>query len=214
MPIATLVSAVPFPIDEFKPGLTPDRYKLDPAENGALSLLYVRDSCWWLRPDSERPPIRIPVLGEDLAGSIVNDYINSQLELEPDARPALFWIPGKKSAEEIRVVHQAELKKNLENQTRWFKILIIKADNDWAKLKNHRAVTDMSRYAAKALGIQRDWAVEPETLQIGAGGKECPACTSTINERAAICPICKCILDPAKIEQFMFAERPTGQVKA
>lgn len=203
--IATLVSIVPFPITEWKPGIYPGMFELAPSVKNEPEVCHVGDSCYWVEIDPDRS-IRVLCAADDIAKAIVEDYLISNLEYnrDTDTMPGIFWKPGKFSKEEVKTAFARDLAYAVEKQNRWFTALVKLADDDWEKTHQHRSITDMQRYAVKALGLERDWIVIPKIE--GNSFKKCPACTTMVAVEAILCPNCKCILNKKKYDELKFAE--------
>src|SRR5438132_14196669 len=88
-------------------------------------------------------------------------------------------------------------------QKNWFIKLIKLADDDWEKTRQHKFISDMQRYAAKAVGLERPWIIKPMMLEDNKVIK-CLACQSPISPLAIVCPNCKFILDKEKFESLQF----------
>src|SRR5574339_901700 len=130
----TIVSLLPFALNELKPGLIPEQYYIPPAVNGKPGILHVRDgkSNLYVR-DGKTYPITHPA--EEIAKALVNDYSVAQLQADEYARPALFFIPGIFSADEVLLKHKAQVDEARTRQNAWFMKLIRLADDDWERTK-------------------------------------------------------------------------------
>src|SRR4051812_44541048 len=94
-PTTTVVSLVPFPIDETKPGMTPSRFYIDPAPREGFSCLLVQKCRHGVYLDEFRPTLIVPTAPEEVAESICMDYKRGQLGIKmTEAEPGLFWVPG------------------------------------------------------------------------------------------------------------------------
>lgn len=188
----TVVSACPFGINEFRPGVIPDRYLIEPADpkNGIIKVLAVDDANR-LRYIRDGESVHLPVSSEELARSIVNDLIVSIPGFDPvtDSKPALFFVEGAKSVTDIKEDYKPELSKALESQVRWFKILVRQAEDEWSAYHQHRMISDQQRYAAAYLGLEREWAKEDNAILT-----KCPACMTLIEEAALVCRACSTII--------------------
>lgn len=199
---ATIVSICPFPIDEFKPGLIPSNFHIDPAPDGDISLLVIGTDV--------KSRMRVPVIGNvidmnvpaaTIARAVIEDRLTGQIYYRPDAKPGLFFVEGTYSKPEVKITFKANLEEAEHYQTNWFVHLVKLADDDWAKSKQHRYISDMQRYAAKKLGITKDW-----TISVGeVTDKRCVACYSPMHALAVICPTCR-------TNQLEFVKTPTMSV--
>ncbi len=59
-------------------------------------------------------------------------------------------------------------------------------------------ITDIQRFAAKSLNLQREWSVEPEPVSV----VKCPACNSLIETTAIVCKHCKAIIKPEEAKKL------------
>lgn len=185
---ATIISICPFPIDEFKPGIIPSFFHIPPAKEGDIEILNIGINV--------TSRMRVPVMGNvidmsvpamTLAKAIVEDRLTGQLYHREDAKPGLFYVEGTYSKEEAKAKFVGEIKDADALQKNWFIHLVRLADDDWAKSHQHRYISDTQRYAAKALGLTKDWNLTVNEVL----DKRCVACYSQMHAMATICPICK-----------------------
>jgi len=199
----TVVSIVPFPILlEEKPGMYPGRFHI-PAAVGAPQVLVVGKSKSEVPLPGERPPLVVETPPAEVARSIVDDYVESQLAADQSARPGISWLPGEWSVEDVVRKQPQLLADLLERQRKWFVRLVEMADTDWTRYRSHRVIADFQRYACTALGLEREWNVEvkPEVLL----PTKCPACGSQVAEGVAVCSVCRCVLDKERYSELKFA---------
>lgn len=201
---ATLISIVPFPIAEYKPGIYPGFFEVPASNNGIPQLLTIGDSKYHVEIDENRT-ITVECASEKIANSIVEDYVTSNLEynVEDDAAPGFFFKPGKYDLAGVIKEFEKDLAFYRARQNRWFKRLVQLADDDWEKTRQHRAISDIQRYAAKALKLPRPWIINPVIPDEGL--VKCGACQSPIDSKAVVCPHCKCILNMEQYKKFQFA---------
>lgn len=207
----TLISTLPRPLGEEKPGMFPSFYKIPAAlDKNSLGILHIGDAYYnELIPygDSKAPPRRIDVSAERVAEGLIFDFISAVLgtNFEPDdngviRKPGLFWIGG--------VLYEKEIKKDFNHKiieaTRcteaWFKSLVKIADDDWQKFRQHKMITEWQRTACKWLGINREWNFDAITAS-----STCPACMQVVSPMAIVCNHCKCILKPEEYKKLQFA---------
>jgi len=194
----TVVSAMPFGINEFKPGLAPPKYVIPPAEEGNVQVLHVERAPYGVYVGDGRSLVQTDD-SEIVANSIVNDFVSAQLVHESGAKPALFVLEGKVSAEDVKHRHKPALDSALAMQKVWFWKLVQLADDDWQKYRQHKMITDIQKFAAKALGLKKDWLYSVTDTQ------SCPGCGSTVLANIAICPNCRAVLDSDKAKTLQFA---------
>lgn len=203
---STLVSIVPFPIAEMKPGIYPGFFELPASRNNNPECLVIGDSKFFVEIDENRT-ITVWVPSDKLAQSVVNDYITSNLAYsqEKNAAPGFFWVEGELTSEDIvKKFSTTLLEQAKRRQSNWFEELVKMADDDWEKTRQHKFISDMQRHAAKSMKLERPWLITPN---IDSGLVACIACQSLISPNAIICPSCKMIINMEKYKQLQFAEK-------
>lgn len=194
----TVVSLIPWHLRELKPGLIPEEYYIPPAKDGQPSVLHIKDakSNLYVR-DGKTYPITHPA--EEVANALINDYCVAQLQYAEDAKPAIFWVLGKYSKDEIVTKFKKELDEAKRKQNAWFMRLIRLADDDWEKFHQHRMITDLQRHAAKSLGLlNKPWMQGIEPLEY----VKCPACSTLVDVTAAICQNCHYVVNKEKAKEL------------
>lgn len=195
---ATVVSFMPWAINETKPGLIPEVYYIPPCEGDKPAVIHIHDarSNLYVR-DGKTYPLTHPA--EEVANAIVMDYCRALLESDDNAKPALFWVPGKLTPDEVLGKFAKEIIEAKKKQNNWFLKLIRLADDDWAKTGQHRMITDLQRYAAKSLGwLTRPWMQSSEPTEF----IKCPACATLVNNTAAVCSNCGYVTNPTKAKEL------------
>lgn len=201
----TIVSLFPVAMkDEYKPDLVPSHFVINAGDPKLMKLGLTH-------VDSVR---RRVFLGWDRGGytfvltpaselcdSLINDFLNSTIEVTPDAKPALMWVPGILDEETIKSKYKDEIKEIYDNQVRWFTRLVEVADDMWEKSRTHRSITDIQKYAAQFLNQDREWLLarrvqEAQTLAT------CPVCTAKISPSAMVCFNCKEVVKPAEYAAY------------
>lgn len=204
---STVVSIVPFPILETKPGIYPGIFRIPASKNGIPEILVIGDSIYHVEVDENRT-ITVTSQSESIARSIVNDYVSSNLafSLEDNAFPGIFWIPGVSDLNSILVTYSERLEQARVSQNNWFTKLVQSADDDWEKTRQHKAISNMSRYAARALNLDRPWLINIPQAPLVVESVKCVACDSSVSPVAIVCPNCKCILNMEKYKTLQFAD--------
>jgi hypothetical protein len=191
----TVVNLLPRELFEDKPHLLPNTFLIPPAtfRDGKfeIAVLHVTEAIHYVpNPliDEGKPgsSFRVVTPPNELARSLVDDYKSGNICLSPEAEPGLFWVEGLLTAEEIKELHEDEIREADRKQRNWFRNLVALADADWEKNHNRLAVSDLQRLAARCLGINKDW-VEMEQMET----VRCPFCTISIPTSAIKCPNCK-----------------------
>lgn len=196
---STVVSVVPFEIEERKPGLYPGYFKVPAAVDGEPQVLVIDNAVHYVYLDETRGSLQVRVPSYEIAASIVNDYCGSQLAVEVDGKPGIFWVTGEVAAKDVKTKYPRELMQARELQKRWFLALVKIADDDWARYHQHKSISDFQRYAARSLNLDREWLLAPETIA------QCPACKNNVPVGAIVCPNCRCVIDKEAHKTLVFA---------
>lgn len=191
----TVVSLVPYPVKELKPNIIPGYFQIPRSKNGVPSVLPIGDSIHWIdSPFPKQPPMKVTENSRAIAKAIVNDFIESQLAIDGDAAPGLFWVEGHHDHNSVIKNFKGELEAANKRQNNWFIALIRLADDDWARFHQNKGISDIQRYAAKALGMDREWL--SSTLDMAT--IPCPLCRTAISTEAIICASCGYIVNLEK----------------
>ena len=201
---STLISFVPFPIEEWKPGLYPGNFNIKPAKNDIPECLVIGDSIYFVEIDENRT-ITVRNASDEVARAVVQDYLisNLSISLEEQIYPAFFWQEGEWNPIDVLTKLSDKVSFLLGKQREWFVRLVKMADDDWEKTRQHKTISDMQRFACKSLGLSRPWVIVP--VKPGAN-KECIACRSLVHPEAIICPQCRAILNIEAWKKMQFAE--------
>lgn len=203
---STIVSVIPFPLVEVKPGIYPGKFEIPAAGPDSFQLLVIGNSKYHVEVDEGRT-ITVTAESEDIAKSIIEDYVIAQIGFsrEEDTAPGIFWVPGEHDQTSILIKYSIQLQGAKDRQDRWFKKLVQVADDDWERSRQHRAISDVQRYAAKSLGLDKPWIIAPIPMTIST--LKCVACQSLVTPETIVCPSCKCILNPEKYKNLQFATK-------
>ena len=204
--VSSIVSIVPFEIDEEKPGIYPGHFYISPSKNNIPEILEVEESIGFIEVDESRS-VKVTNSSRKVAESIVLDYLNSQIAI-PNGRtdevgPGIFWKFGRYTLDRVYKECKTELEIAKLRQINWFTELVKMADDDWEKTRQHRSITDMQRYAAKYLKLERVWIVNIENKILET--IKCPGCESLLSKTIVICPTCKCVLNQEAYKKLTFA---------
>lgn len=201
----TVISYVPFSIEEQKPTLVPGRFVLPASKQEKPETLIVGDSFYHVYIDENRAPMKQICPATKVAESIVNDYVNSQIGMETDATPALFFVEGEVPKDKILDKYARQVSDALASQKRWLINMCKIADNDWQRYHQHNVISQFQRVAAEYIGWrpeEHEW-MAPATTQ---ESRPCPACRLSATKGTVICSNCKCILDPEAYKNLKFAQ--------
>lgn len=197
----TVVSIFPFDVNEEKPGVYPGRFLIPKAINDKPQTLQVADGFTFYY-DIDAKAIKVPILAESLAQSIVYDFCSSFMSYTPDAGPGLFWVEGAFTEQEIIDRFADKIIEARNRQTEWFRRICRLADDDWARYGVHKAISDLQRFAADYLKYDRPWARQIEQARMVS----CPACRQTIPDDAMICAQCRTIVKPEEYKARGFKQ--------
>lgn len=209
-PATTVVSLVPFPINEEKPGMSPSKFFIDPADPElGFSTLLVTKCRHGVYLDEYRPVLVVPTAPEEVAESICFDYKKGQLGIRMgEAEPGLFWVPGnfagKEKEAELKAIFSADFREAEKLQIAWFTALVALADDGWGQFKRRGAVSMMQKIAANALKLKREWLLDNE---VASALSECPICFEKVHPRAIVCRGCNGILNEAEYAKYSFARQ-------
>lgn len=200
---STIISIVPFVIKEFKPGVYPGNYTIPAAPENGISHCLVTPAVTFV-DRIDQPSLRVNVTSIEVAKAIVEDYYHAALGIndDKDARPGLFYVQGTYH-ENFEYLFPEELARARVQQKNWFLELVSIADDDFAKDRRHIVISDVQRYAAKALKFDRPWLLQVDDNIIE---KTCPACFTVVHPKAIICATCKAVIDVERYKELKFAE--------
>jgi hypothetical protein len=195
---STIVSIVPVEIREFKPGLYPGQFNIDACDDPRVPVLYrVAGSKQMISVAGHREPIAMDTPSKTIARAIVTDYIGAHLFATGDASPGLAFVTGDRSREEILKDFPSLLPTLVRQQRLWFTALIKMADNDWNRYHNHKAISELSKIACRAIGLERDWLIDNLTPEMQF---KCKACRQMLEVGQLVCHHCRAIQDVVAAE--------------
>ena len=194
---ATIVSLVPREITCEMPGMVPSYYNIAKSIDKMPEVLVVDDGQYNVY-QLEGQSIQVYEPADKVAASFCNMYNSSQLGYGENAQPALFYLDGKFTVEDVLLEHSDKIEQALEQQKNWFLALVLMADDSWARYHQHRDISDLQRDAAEYLNFDREWIRSMEVNDLTA----CPACGSTLaNDLVMKCPMCQTIIKPDEYER-------------
>ncbi len=195
----TIISVVPFEINENKPGLYPGHFIIPSAKKDDFEMLVVDRSVHHVYMDMDRGSLTVPTVSEEIARSICEDYSRAQLAYEKgEVEPGLFYIPGEyKDKKAVLAAHKDKIDAARARQKNWFMRLVEIADDEWNKYHSHKMISDVQRYAAEFLGLEREWNVKGQVESL----TQCPACKSQITVGALVCSVCRTIVNPEEYKK-------------
>lgn len=183
---STVISLVPFEIKAHKPGLYPPHFQIEASDMKTPQVLHVGTAYHFLYMDETRGSIRVPNPSDTVARAIVDDYVNSQLSIDDEARPALFWVPERISVDEVKEKFKVEIFKFLMKQKKWFLNVAMLADNDWSRYHQHNVISSFQRKCADFIGWnsqEHEWMSPQTTMRSSA----CPFCGISVPEGLPVC---------------------------
>lgn len=196
---ATIVSYLPFALCERKPSVIPEEYRVAASDGKTPTVLVIETAKSILYRGFEQPNFPVVIPAEELAEDIIKSFSSSVLGYSDTAKPGLFWVPGVISPSSVEKTYPDKVAEVKRLQNRWFLALVKIADDDWARYKQHRMITDIQRQAAKSLGLStKEWLVMPDPVTM----TKCPACFSFIEEGTIKCKYCGAILDMKKASEL------------
>lgn len=202
----TVVSLVPFWLREFKPGLIPGNFDIAPSDGTIPTCLVIGEAKHNVYIDETRGSLGVRDASDEVARSIVEDFMAAQLGISDGCHPGIFWVVGSWTPSEVTKEFNKELLQAKLAQKRWFIEICKIGDNDWNRYHQHNVISDFQRKAAELLGYTRE-SHEWMAPSLVMGSQRCPACASAVAKDITICPNCRCILDKAKYEALDFATK-------
>lgn len=201
----TIISLVPLEINEEKPGLFPPRFHIEESDTRIPQILHVYNATHYVYLDEARGLLQVKDPSDVVARAIVNDFCTSQLGVDDNAGPALWWIDEHINFEDVLEHQRKKIPEMRERQHRWFVNLARTADDDWTRYHKHVVISDFQRKIANLLDLNPDdheW-MTPLALQENRT-IACPFCGSSIVTGAVICGICHQVINyklKAEIEE-------------
>jgi hypothetical protein len=183
---STVISFVPFDIDAEKPGLYPPYFHIKASDMKTPEVLHISTAYHFAYLDETRGSLRVANPSDTVARAIVEDYINSQLSVDDNSKPALFWAPERITAAEAKEKFKLDIAKHLQSQKKWFTNVAMLADNDWNRYHQHNVVSDFQRKCAEYIGwtaSQHEWISPLTTIE----GSRCPYCGISVPKELPIC---------------------------
>lgn len=193
----TVVSFVPFPLREVKPGLIPGVYLMEASDVITPQLLIVDAAKYFVYIDSTRGSLPVETGSDKVAQSICDDFVDGQLAITEFKRPAIFWVPGIIDEATLKQQHKVMCQVKIAGQRSWMIDVCKIADNDWRRYKTHTAISDNQRKFANMLGYkanEHEWMVMDEAINF----HNCPVCKSRVDKEAIVCISCRYILNRDK----------------
>jgi hypothetical protein len=183
---STVVSLVPFEITAHKPGLYPPYFRIASSDMKTPELLHVGTSYHFTYLDETRGSLRVPDPSDQVARAIVEDYTNSQLSVDDNSGPALFWIPENLGVAEVQIKYKSEITRYLQRQKSWFLNVSMLADNDWSRYHQHNVISAFQRKCADIIGwnsAEHEWMSPQTTME----SSSCPYCGVLVPKGLPIC---------------------------
>lgn len=195
--VATVVSILPIPLNEKKPGLIPGEYILNAVKNPhrETSILVVHRAKFPVYIDENRPSLIVPEPADRVCAAIVRDFKTSVSHYEPNvAEPGLFWTRGQVKSNQVedQLVDELALARKLQDE--WFKRLVAAADDDWERYHQRAMLSGIQKIACAVLKLERPWNLEAEAtynLQL----VKCKFCQADVSPEAIVCMHCQGILN-------------------
>lgn len=203
----TIVSMLPFELNEEKPHMLPSSFRIPAAKDGKYGIAHIEEGLHYIanplidegKPGSSIKQVTLP---DDMARSIVDDYASAQVCLGENATPGIFWVPGRLTLKQVLENYPKLVKKYEALQLGWFRNLCSLADADWEKNHNRLAVSDLQRNAARTLGVKKEW-VDFKVEETDT----CPFCSTAVSKTAVKCSNCKEVLDVKRYNDMINAQQ-------
>lgn len=204
----TVVSTLPFVLEEYKHGLTPHLYVIPAATKEIPGSIVVEDGFHLVHiplSDEKQPPMRVVDTAEAIAKGLVLDYITASIFTDMQTRangayaiPGLFWVEGAFKPEQIKQQHADKLKSATNNTLAWFERLVKVADDDWERHRQLKMITDIQRAACRYIGLEREW---NQDLLAQTSNITCWACQASLHPNSIICRGCNAIINRTEYDK-------------
>ena len=161
-PKATVVSILPYEINDSKPNLYPGNFIIPAGKMMKPGLLAVTKSAFYIPMAFGAASLQAFSSPFEVANSIVNDYVGALYSVSEDARPGLFVENSefKDSDEAARLLADKIVKYNT-SQRNWFMKLVNSADTEYKSHNNANAISDLQKMAARELNLKdRTWLMD------------------------------------------------------
>lgn len=232
MSLATIVSIYPMEVVERKSShLSPSEVRIPACatKNGVgypdippVCVLIKDAKTRFYRMEGEW--MEVDVIAFDFARSVVHDYNSSLIDIQKDpdnpVGPGIFAIDGSYDREEfirkdgfdpnraalwVKKEFPEALAKAQSSQDEWYKRLVNRADVEFNRTRNSRAVSDLHKFAARRLGVEKEWSKNALNVDV----IKCPACRLSIDPLALICPNCKTVINKAALDALTNSQPST-----
>lgn len=168
-------------------------------------ILVVGPSSWWKEmEDLNQDPFEVTVGSLSVANSIINDWVNGLFGCDQaTSMPGIFYVLGKKTAEEVKKDHKTQLDLAVVKQKKFYSTLIEYADSLWVRTQgNPKSISEDMKLAAQELSIKdKPWMKDFTNFAM----QECPACGNLRNPNYPVCPNCKAVIDKEKAKSLGIA---------
>ncbi len=204
----TVVSIYPLPIGpEFKPGINPSDFRIEASDADFTPRCLIVSPATSAKWDyNTNPPQKFENShsSEEIARAIVTDFKNATFYF-PDCSLGLEYVTGEYDTESFLSEQKELYVRMVDSQRKWFRGVVEIASNEWNKTHQTRAIGDIQRIAARLLGMDVEWLLDNK-IKI----ERCPACMTPVPFGAAICAVCKAVVDESKMESIKFATAIEG----
>ena len=147
-----------------------------------------------LRPETRAEFI---IGAREIAEDLCNEINSAIPTIRNSFRGVFVCVDDKPTRQELD-----NAKKRLEET---MKQLVSVGDVEWARYHRYEYIPDSARVAAKFLGLEKEWAYQPE-MRV-----DCPACGAKLpNQEVAVCKSCGAILDREKAAKFGLIKEEKG----
>ena len=197
--LATIISAFPKSIYEKNHTIYPGVFQIPAAADGDVEVLTLGSSSWFRQVNPDEPAIEVTIPATEVARSVVDDYIVGLLGIADNAKPALFYAPGRFNKLEAKTKFAAEIKAALELQRNWFMNLIKIADSLWVRTNGQpSSISEDARLGARILNLDKEWMKDSTAASL----IKCVACGYMVQDQYPVCPNCKVVLNKKKFDEL------------
>lgn len=191
----TIVSLLPWePAPEEKPHLLPSVFIIPKANpKTGIGVSHVGEAIYYVPNPFDERSTKVSTSPNEVARSVVEDYVSGQMCLGDNCCPGLFWLEGELTEADVLKHFSNKVAEYKEKQINWFKALVNLADADFTKNRNRMAISDIQIHAAKYIGYNADWVdFNSQLIEMA----KCKFCQSPISIEAIKCPVCNEVVNP------------------
>lgn len=200
---ATLVSVMPFQFRDSKPTVYPSYVEIPKVDlpYDKFAIAVIPDAVTYVFLDADRGYMKRIILSDELAESLVEDFLGGIVYADFDVRPGFFWVPNELTEKQVQEQCVDKLKDARKKQEDWFLRIVKIADDDWANSHHHRSISPLQKEAAAQLGLEREWVIQ-SNRQTEVEFMKCPYCRILIDKESTVCSSCRNVINAKQFTEL------------